>query len=69
MAVSWYLFEDGDLETFIDRLSVQTKKDGKLSVGDQVVVFLGRTPGKETKKLRQVVSLVRGKFYYLRQPS
>jgi len=47
-----YLFEDDEkLDTFIDRLMVQIKKDGKLSVGDQTVVFLGRTPDKETMKL------------------
>ena len=47
-----YLFEDDDkLETFIDRLMEQTKADDKLHTGDQVVVFLGRTPDQETMRL------------------
>lgn len=47
-----YLFEgDSALETFIDRLAQETKADGKLSAGDQVVVFHGRTPAEDTLKL------------------
>lgn len=46
-----YLFEDDKLDTFIERLMVQVKNDGKLTTGDQTVVFLGRTPDLETMKL------------------
>lgn len=47
-----YLFEDDNkLEGFIDRLMEQTKADDKLRKGDQVVVFLGRTPDQETMRL------------------
>ena len=47
-----YLFEDDDqLDTFIDRLMQETKADEKLHKGDQVVVFLGRTPDQETLRL------------------
>lgn len=47
-----YLFEDGQSpDTFIDRLIQQTKEDNKLCAGDQVVVFLGRTPDRQTMRL------------------
>jgi pyruvate kinase len=47
-----YLFENGQSpDTFIDRLIQQTKEDGKLHKGDQVVVFLGRTPDQQTMRL------------------
>lgn len=47
-----YLFEDDTkLNTFIERLMKETKKDGKLDSGDQVVVFHGRTPDQDTLKL------------------
>ena len=47
-----YLFEgDTQLDTFTKRLMDEAKKDGKLAVGDQVVVFHGRTPDQETLKL------------------
>ena len=56
LALVWgvdpYLFEDDQhLDTFIDRLMQETKKDGKLHTGDHTVVFLGRTPDQETMKL------------------
>lgn len=47
-----YLFEgDHALDTFIDRLMQKTQEDGKLQKGDEVVVFLGRTPDQETMRL------------------
>lgn len=47
-----YLFEgDTSLDTLIARLTEQVKKEGKLSRGDQTVVFHGRTPDQETLKL------------------
>lgn len=47
-----YLFEgDHKLDTFISRLMDTAKKDGKLSTGDQCVVFHGRTPAEDTLKL------------------
>ncbi|MFZ2187229.1 MAG: pyruvate kinase [Candidatus Moraniibacteriota bacterium] len=47
-----YLFEDDQkLETFTERLMQKTKNDGKLSIGDRVVVFHGRTPDQDTLKL------------------
>jgi pyruvate kinase len=47
-----YLFEgDQALDTFIDRLMQRTKEDHKLQKGDEVVVFLGRTPDQETMRL------------------
>lgn len=50
--VNPYLFEDDSkLDTFIDRLMEQTKADDKLHTGDQVVVFLGRTPDQEAMRL------------------
>ncbi|MEK9151329.1 MAG: pyruvate kinase [Patescibacteria group bacterium] len=56
LALVWgvdpYLFEnDQALDTFIDRLMRETKKDGKLAGGDQVVVFHGRTPDQDSMKL------------------
>ena len=56
LALVWgvdpYLFEnDQMLDTFVDRLMQETKKDGKLAHGDQVVVFHGRTSDKESMKL------------------
>jgi pyruvate kinase len=56
LALVWgaqpYLFEeDHSLETFIDRLMEETKADNKLQKGDEVVVFLGRTPDQETMRL------------------
>lgn len=47
-----YLFDgDQELDTLVERLMQATEKDGKLSRGDQVVVFHGRTPDQETLKL------------------
>lgn len=47
-----YLFEgDQNLDRFADRVMKEAKKDGKLSSGDQVVAFHGRTPDQETLKL------------------
>ncbi len=47
-----YLFEDGSsLNTFVDRLMKEAKKDGKLNSGDSVVVFHGKTPDQESLKL------------------
>ncbi|MDP3957763.1 MAG: pyruvate kinase [bacterium] len=47
-----YLFEgDTKLDTLGKRLMDEVKKDGKLAVGDQVVVFHGRTPNQDTLKL------------------
>ena len=47
-----YLFEeDQNYDTMMDRLMDAAKKDGKLAVGEKVVVFLGRTPENETMKL------------------
>jgi pyruvate kinase len=56
LALVWgidpYLFEDDQhLDTFIERLMQETKKDGKLASGDQVVVFHGRTPDLDSMKL------------------
>lgn len=56
LALVWgvdpYLFEgDQALDTFIDRLMQETKKGDKLAHGDQVVVFHGRTPDKDSMKL------------------
>lgn len=56
LALVWgaqpYLFEeDHSLETFIERLMEETKADNKLQKGDEVVVFLGRTPDQETMRL------------------
>jgi pyruvate kinase len=56
LALVWgvapYLYEDDqNLEGFIDHLMQDTKKDGKLASGDQVVVFHGRTPDHDTLKL------------------
>ena len=56
LALVWgidpYLFEDNQkLDTFIDCLMRETKKDEKLSIGDQVVVFHGRTPDQDTMRL------------------
>lgn len=56
LALVWgidpYLFEDNQkLDTFIDCLMRETKKDAKLSIGDQVVVFHGRTPDQDTMRL------------------
>jgi pyruvate kinase len=56
LALVWgidpYLFEDNqELDTFIDRLMQETKKDEKLSSQDQVVVFHGRTPHVDSMKL------------------
>ncbi|MFZ2299924.1 MAG: pyruvate kinase [Candidatus Moraniibacteriota bacterium] len=47
-----YLFEnDQALDTFIGRLMQETKRDGKLASGEQVVVFHGRTPDQDSMKL------------------
>jgi len=47
-----YLFEDDEkFDTLIDRLGKRVKADGKLSLGDQVVVFSGRTPDRDNMKL------------------
>jgi pyruvate kinase len=51
LALLWgvtpYLFEgDTDLDSFMDRMVEQAKKEGKLATGNQTVVFLGRVPGK-----------------------
>jgi len=56
LALVWgidpYLFEDNQkLDTFIDCLMRETKKDEKLSIGDQVVVFHGRTLDQDTMRL------------------
>jgi pyruvate kinase len=56
LSLAWgidpYLFEgDTKLDTFAKRLMGEVKKDGKLAIGDQVVVFHGRTPDQETLKL------------------
>ena len=56
LALVWgvdpYLFEDDQkLDTFIERLMRETKKEGKLASGNQVVVFHGRTPDRESMKL------------------
>lgn len=56
LALVWgidpYLFEDNqNLDTFIEHLMQETKKAGKLSTGDQVVVFHGRTPNQDSMKL------------------
>ncbi len=56
LALVWgvdpYLFEnDPALDTFIDRLMLETKRDGKLASGDQAAVFLGRSPDNEAMKL------------------
>jgi len=46
------LFEGDDkLDTFTKRVLDQAKEDGRLTQGDQVVVFHGRTPDQETLKL------------------
>lgn len=44
---------DGDqnLDTLGDRLMERLKSEGKLVAGDQVVVFLGRTPKEDTLRL------------------
>jgi pyruvate kinase len=45
--VSPYLFEgDKDLDSFIDKMIGEAKKDGRLATGDRTVVFLGRIPGQ-----------------------
>lgn len=51
LALLWgvtpYLFEgDTRLDSFIDRMIIEAKKEGRLTAGDQTVVFLGRIPGK-----------------------
>ena len=56
LALVWgirpYLFEnDRALDTFVDRLLNEAKKDGILQSGDQTVVFHGRTPDQDTLKL------------------
>lgn len=56
LALVWgidpYLFEDNQkLDTFIKCLMQEIKKDGKLSVGDQVVAFHGRTPAEDNMRL------------------
>jgi len=56
LSVVWgidsYLFEgNGSLDVSIEHLIKEAKKDGKLSGGDQVVVFHGRTPDQEMLKL------------------
>lgn len=42
---------DKKLDTLLDDLIQQLKDDGKLSSGDQAVVFYGRTPEQESMKL------------------
>ncbi|MEI8096625.1 MAG: pyruvate kinase, partial [Candidatus Moraniibacteriota bacterium] len=56
LALVWgvdaYCFEDDQkIETLIDQLIEEAKKDGELSVGDQVTVFHGRTPAEDSMKL------------------
>lgn len=47
-----YLFEnDPKIDTFASRMMELAKKDGRLTSGEQVVVFHGRTPDQETLKL------------------
>ena len=47
-----YLYEgDTHLDTLAQRVTDAAKKDGKLTSGDQVVVFHGRTPDQETLRL------------------
>jgi len=47
-----YLYEDDtNLNGFDKRLMDDAKEAGKLAVGDQVVIFHGRTPEEETLKL------------------
>ena len=47
-----YLFEnDRKPDTLIEQMMKEVKKEGKLSSGDQVVVFHGRTAGKDVLKL------------------
>jgi pyruvate kinase len=50
--VTPYLFEsDHTSDAFIDRLIQRTQEDNQLHKGDQVVVFLGRTPDRQTMRL------------------
>lgn len=56
LALVWgvdpYVFEnDNETEDFITHLMQATKNDGKLTVGDQVVVFHGRTKSEDNMKL------------------
>ncbi len=46
-----YLYEGDQMNSFTDRLMKEAKEDGRLSHGDQVVIFHGRTPDQETLKL------------------
>lgn len=56
LALVWgvnpYCFpDDKKLDTMLERLIEQLKKDGKLIAGDQTVVFYGRTPDHDTMRL------------------
>ncbi len=47
-----YLFdEERPLDTFVDQLIEEAKKDGTLVSGSRAAVFLGRTPDRDTMKL------------------
>ena len=47
-----YLFdEEKPLDTFVDQLIAEAKQDGTLPSGSRVIVFLGRTPDRDTLKL------------------
>lgn len=56
LSLAWgikaYLFNNGeDKENFIDLLLEKLKKDEKLSLGDKVVVIMGRIPGGRKMRL------------------
>lgn len=56
LALAWgveaYLFSNGEsIEDFLDLMAEKAKAEGKLSIGDKAVVFLGRLPGGEKMRL------------------